>query len=116
MPSSVWVGGIRISTIAASGLVRHVAEQPLGILRLADDIDACLFKEMDDPLPGKHDVVRDDYPHGISARNVVGSTSRLPPTAPTRSARWTIVEVRSEPSSCTLTTSRSSRRGALTAA
>ena len=82
------VGGMRMSTIAG---VRpgeaHVAEQPLGVLRLADDVDACVAKQADDPLPREHDVVRDDYAHGISARSVVGSTSRLPPTAPTRSAR-----------------------------
>lgn len=94
----------------------HVAEQPVGVLRLGYDLDARLVEEADDPLPGEHDVVRDDYAHGISARTAVGSTSRWPPTAPTRSARWIIVVVRAEPSSSTVTTSRSSCRGALTAA
>ena len=69
------VGGIRMSTIAASGPCEpHVAEEPLGVLRLGDDVDARLPEQADDPLPGEHDVVRDDYAHGISARSVVGST------------------------------------------
>ena len=94
----------------------HVTEQPVGVLRLGNDVDARVPEKADDPLPGEHDVVRDDYAHGISARNVVPSTSRTPPMAPTRSARWIIVEVRSEPSSSTVTSSLSSWSGALTTA
>jgi hypothetical protein len=66
----------------------HVTEQPVGILRLGDDVDACVSEKANDSLPGEHDIVRDDYAHGIPARNMVASTSRRPPTAPTRSARW----------------------------
>lgn len=52
----------------------HVTEQPVGVLRLGDDIDARVAKQAHDPLPGEHDVVRDDYAHGISARSLVDST------------------------------------------
>ena len=54
-------------------------------------------------------AVRDDYAHGISVPSVVGSTSRRLPIAPLRTARWIIVDVRSEPSSAPRPRRRSSR-------
>src|SRR6266508_3623464 len=84
----------------------HLAEQALGVLGLADHLDASVAQEADDALAGEQDVVGDDYPHGSSARSRVGSTASLPSRAPTRSANCTIAAVRSVPSSSTVTTSR----------
>ena len=64
-----------------------MAEQAFGILRLGDHVDARVSEKADDSLPGEHDVVRDDYAHGISARTAIAPTSRAPPTAPTRSTK-----------------------------
>ena len=62
----MWVGGIRMSTSATSGRGEaDLAEEPLGVLRLGDDVDAGVGEEADDPLAGEHDVVGDDYSHGI---------------------------------------------------
>jgi hypothetical protein len=44
-----------------------MAHQGGGVLGLADDLDACLFEQTDDPFSGEHGVLGDDYSHGISA-------------------------------------------------
>src|SRR4029453_15248741 len=93
-----------------------VVEQALGVFGLGDDLDAGVAQQADDALPGEQDVVGDDYPHGSSACSRGGSTVSLPSRAPTRSASWTIDEVRSVPSSCTVTTSRPPPRATLTTA
>src|SRR5439155_1052971 len=88
----------------------NVMQQGLGILRLGDHIDAGVPEQPDDPLAREHDVVGDDYAHGITARRMVASTSSVPPSAPMRSARWTRSELRGPPSSATTTTSRDPSR------
>ena len=84
-PSSVWVGGILMSTIAGVGLgASDAAEQGLGVLRLCDHFDAHLVEEPHDPLTGQHDVVCDDYAHGSSDAESRGldlhDTSQRPDT------------------------------------
>jgi hypothetical protein len=93
-----------------------VVEQALGVLGLGDHLDTGVAQQADDALAGEQDVVSDNYPHGSSACSRVGSTANRPSRAPTRSASWTIGELRSVPSSCTVTTSRPPSRVALTAA
>ncbi len=85
-----------------------VPEEALGVLRLADDVDACLLEEVHDPLAREHRVLCDDYAHGSSARSVRGSIETSPPRAPTRSVTCVSRETRSEPSSSTSTTRRPS--------
>ena len=65
-----------------------MAEQPVGVLGLADDLDAGIAEQADDAFARQHDVVGYDYAHGISARTLVGPTSSEPSSAPMRSARW----------------------------
>ena len=69
-------------------------QQGLGIFGLGDDVDARLPQQPDDALPGEHDVFRDDYPHGISTPNRVGSTVRMPHRCTMRSV-WSAPAVRS---------------------
>jgi hypothetical protein len=64
--------------------------QGLGIFGLGDDVDARLPQQPDDALPGEHDVFRDDYPHGISTPNRVGSTVRMPHRCTMRSV-WSMM-------------------------
>jgi hypothetical protein len=97
-------------------LLADLPEQGLGVFGLGDDVDARVPQQPDDPLPGEHDVVRDDYPHGISTPNRVGSTVRMPPSAPTRSAISVMDAERPWPSSSTVTVSRPSRCAAATVA
>ena len=78
-----------MSTIAVGPLEPDLAEQALGVLGLGNHVDSGVLEQAHDPLAGEHDVVGDDYSHGISARRVVAPTSSEPPSAPTRSARWT---------------------------
>src|SRR5918996_3044640 len=92
----------------------NAPQHSLGIFRLTHDVDASVLEQSDYPLSGKQDVICDDYAHGISARRIISPTFSVPPSAPTRSADRTIADVRSEPSSCTLTTSHSSSRAAVT--
>src|ERR671918_982671 len=94
----------------------NAPQHSLGIFRLTHDVNASVLEQTDYPLSGNQDVICNDYAHGISARTIMGPTFSVPPSAPTRSADRTIAEVRSEPSSCTLTTSHSSSRPAVTAA
>src|SRR4029450_12137747 len=94
----------------------HLGEQALGVLGLGDPLDAGVAQQPDDSLAGEHGVAGHDYPHGSSAWSRVDSTARLPSRAPTRSASWTIDEVRSAPSSSTVTTSRPPSRATLTTA
>ena len=59
-PSSVWVGGMRTSTIATSGLcARDLAQQVVGVAGLADDLEAGVLEQADEPLPQQHGVVGD---------------------------------------------------------
>ena len=82
-----------------------VAEQALGVLGLGHDLDSGVPEQADDPLACEHDVVGDDYSHGISARRVVAPTSSEPPSAPTRSARRSKRDPWGAPSSSTVMTS-----------
>ena len=97
-------------------LLADLAQQRLGVVGLCHNVDPGVPQQPDDPLPGEHDVVRDNYPHGISTPNRVGSTVRMPPRAPTRSAIAVIDEVRLRPSSSTVTVRYPSRYAAVTAA
>ena len=57
-PSSVCVGGIRMSTIATSGLcIADLRQQILGGARLADDLEARVLEQARDPLAQQHGVV-----------------------------------------------------------
>ena len=91
-PSSVWVGGIRISTIATSGLVRsHKLEQRIAVCGEPDDLEAGFLEQAGEALAQDHGVVGQHYAHGISARSVVPrpgglETVKLPPSASMRSA------------------------------
>src|SRR5262249_22856297 len=93
-----------------------VVEQLFSVLGLGGDVDLGGSQKAHNALAGEHDVVGNDYAHGISARSRVGSTTRIPPRAPTRSASMTIDDVRLEPLSSTVTTSRLSSWMTLTAA
>ena len=91
-PSSVWSGGMRMSTTATSGLCgAHLAQQVLGVAGLADDLDAGLLEQRAIALAQQHRVLGDHDAHGISARTTVPSpgglsTSSVPSSAATRSA------------------------------
>ena len=115
-PSSVWVGGIRMSTIATSGRVAaHLAQQRRrASSACADDVDAGVLEQAHDPLAGQHRVLGDDYAHGISARSVpssiADSAAERADTVGEVGSPWS----RSEPSSSMSTTSRASSRSAVT--
>ena len=69
------VGGMRMSTIAASGRLSRTSRSRLSASAgLGDDVDAGVLEQAHDPLAGEHDVVGDDYAHGISARRVLSPT------------------------------------------
>jgi hypothetical protein len=51
-----------------------MAEQPLCVLRLGDDVDASVPREGGRFPAGEREVVRDDYARGISA----GEAPRVP--------------------------------------
>src|SRR4051812_37200613 len=68
---------------------RDFAQQRFAVADLLDDIDAGVLEQAHDAFAGEHRVLRDDYPHGISARCVMPTTLIRPPSAPTRSARCT---------------------------
>src|SRR6266702_2171024 len=86
----------------------NVFHELIRVARLGHDVNPSILAESHDPLSSDHDVFRNHYPHRISTLHTVGSKSTLPPRAPTRSASATIGDVRSEPSSWTVTTSLSS--------
>ena len=51
MPSSVWVGGMRTSTIADVGFVRRdLPQQVLGVAGLADHLEACVLEQANQAL------------------------------------------------------------------
>src|SRR5437763_5992569 len=93
-----------------------VPQKPRGVLRLADDLDAGVGQQADDALARQHQVVGDDYAHGINARRPVGWISSSPPSAPMRSRRCTSSACRAVPSSRTATTTWPSSRTTSTAA
>ena len=64
-----------------------VAEELIGVFGLGDHLDAGISQQAHNALPREHDVVGDDYPHGISARRVVAPMSMEPPSAPILSAK-----------------------------
>src|SRR5947208_2419803 len=66
-----------------------VAEQTARVLRLTDHVHTGLTEKADDALAREHGIVCDDYAHGISTRRLIASTLSEPPSAPTRSERWT---------------------------
>ena len=76
-PSSVCVGGIRMSTIATSGSCSATAassSSPSAAWR--DDLEADLHEQPGQPLPQHQRVVGDDQPHGIRALTIVPSPGR----------------------------------------
>ena len=76
-PSSVCVGGMRMSTIATSGRQRSTScEQLLRVRGQPSDLEAGLVEQAREPLAQQQRVVGDDYPHGISARSVVPRPGR----------------------------------------
>src|SRR5262249_14869876 len=69
-----------------------LAEKVLGVGGLADDLDPGLVEEARDPFPQEDRVLADHYSQGITALSLVPpptglATSRLPPSAATRSER-----------------------------
>ena len=61
----MWVGGIRMSTIATSGRCSRTAAQELvGVAGLADDLEAGLDEQPGDPLAQEERVVGEDEPEG----------------------------------------------------
>ena len=92
-PSSVWVGGIRTSTIDRVGLVLvDRAHELLAVVGLGHDVDAGAPQQRGDALAHEQAVVGDHDPHGSSARTTVPAPSGLstrsrPSSASTRSAR-----------------------------
>ena len=120
-PSSVWVGGMRMSTIATSGRCSlHEREQLVAVGGAPDHVEAGLGEQPREPLAQEHRVVGEDHAHGISAWTTVPrpgglSTRSRPPSASTRSAspRRPVPRARSAPptpSSATSTTARPSTR------
>ena len=91
-PSSVCVGGIRMSSDDRVGARRRdEVEQRDGVLRLRDDLDARIGEQADDAVPGEQQVLDDDHAHGSSTCRLMTSVGRrrrltVPPTAPTRSS------------------------------
>ena len=69
-----------------------LAQQVLGVARLADDLDARVLEQPHDALAQQDRVLGDDYAHGITARDRGParrgglSTSSRPSSAATRSA------------------------------
>ena len=92
-PSSVCVGGIRMSTIATSGRVRSTqVEQLVSVGREPDDLETGLLEQSGEALAQDHRIVGQGYSHGISARRDVPrpgglETVSVPPSASMRSAR-----------------------------
>src|SRR5215212_1331792 len=69
----------------------HLEHQLVGVPRLPDDVEAGVGEDARDALTEKNGIIRDDYPHGISARMRVPrpgslSTRRTPSSDSTRSA------------------------------
>ena len=61
----MWVGGIRMSTIATSGLCARTAEQePVGVAGLGHDVEPGLDEQPRDPLPEQERVVGQDEAKG----------------------------------------------------
>ena len=61
------VGGIRMSTIATSGLcMRDVPQQVVGVARLRDHLEARLLEQAHDALAQEHRVVGDDDAHRVA--------------------------------------------------
>ncbi len=91
-PSSVCVGGIRMSTIATSGLrALDQLEQRVAVAGEPDDLEAGFLEQPGEAFAQDHRVVGQRYAHGISARSVVPrpgglETVKRPPSASTRSA------------------------------
>ena len=62
-PSVVWVGGMRMSTIAMSGRsLPHELDQAVGVARLTDDVVAPLAQQRGETLAKQHVVVGDGDP------------------------------------------------------
>ena len=76
-PSSVWVGGMRMSMIATSGLCA------LALRSSSSPSPACpttskpgLLEQPHDAFAQQHGVIGDDHPHGILALRVVPAPAR----------------------------------------
>jgi hypothetical protein len=76
-----------MSTITVRPSIADLSEEPVRVVRLADDVNSGVGQQVHDPLTGQHGVLGDDYAHGISARRHPDSKVKRPPRAPTRSAR-----------------------------
>ncbi len=68
MPSSVCVGGSRISTIATSGgKLRTFSSNSCRRAALGDDVEAGVSEQPGETVAQQHAVLGDRYAHGISA-------------------------------------------------
>ena len=93
MPSSLCVGGKRMSTIAMSGVcLRTLTKQLLGGFACADDLDSCITKNTRDALAEQHAVLRDHGAQGISARTRVPPLDRAPHAQPSTERLHTVRE------------------------
>ena len=92
-PSSVWVGGMRMSTTATSGSARsHRSPEPVGVADRRDDLEARVREHPREALAEQRGVVGDHDAHGISAVDARAAAGRAvdprrPSSAATRSAR-----------------------------
>jgi hypothetical protein len=68
-----WAGGILMSTSATSGLVRSTSRSSVGVPGLRDDVDPGAVEQIDDALPGQHEILDHHYSHGISAQHAVAT-------------------------------------------
>ena len=77
-PSSVWVGGIRTSTIAMSGWCSSTRRMQLvAVVGLRHDLDAGAPQQRGDALADEQAVVGDHDPHGSSAVTTVPAPGGL---------------------------------------
>ena len=87
-PSSVWVGGMRTSTTARSGLVAlDDVEQRVGVAHGGHDLLAGVDQQAGQPGSQQHGVLGDHDPHGSSTRRVVGPPAGLMHVAACRRGR-----------------------------
>src|SRR5215469_8982092 len=94
----------------------HGSQQRCGVADLGCHVESRVREKAGDALPGEHDVVGYDYPHGISAVYSSPLVISLPPRAPVRSASATIGGIGPAPVTLTVTTSRSPRCATITVA
>jgi hypothetical protein len=76
-PSSVRVGGIRMSTIATSGRCASTRATSCSPSSTCDDLTAGVGEQPRELIAQQHRVVGEDHPHGISARSTVTRSGGL---------------------------------------